>query len=52
MAAQNAACVLDTTGMPQRSSSGLATPSVRKLCRRKSGLPQHPGPFATACSLS
>ena len=29
-AAQNAAWVLDTTGMPWRSSSGFATPSVRK----------------------
>src|SRR5262249_13852601 len=30
IAAQNAAGVLDTTGTPWRSSSGLATPSVRK----------------------
>src|SRR5262245_43378722 len=29
-AAQNAACVLATTGMPWRASSGAATPSVRK----------------------
>src|SRR5712691_11279115 len=29
-AAQNAACVLETTGMPWRASSGCATPSVRK----------------------